>query len=112
MNNVQNIVYTVTDLAAAAAIHRALLGAEPHTEQPYYIGFNVDGFEIGLTPQSPGAAVGGVAHVGVDDLDAAVAAVVAAGATLASAPHDVGGGTRIATVTDADGTLLGLIEHR
>lgn len=54
MNNVENIVYTVTDLETAKAIHTAVLGVERHTDQPYYVGFNIGGFEIGLTPQAPG----------------------------------------------------------
>lgn len=111
MNNFENIVYTVSDLATAKAIHRALLGGEPHTDQPYYVGFNTGGVEIGLTPKSPEAPTGAVAHIRVDDLDAALADVQAAGATLASEPRVVAPGTRVATVTDTDGITLGLIEH-
>src|SRR5690606_8005050 len=92
MNNVENIVYTVTDLEAAKAIHTALLGVEPHTDQPYYVGFNVGGLEIGLTPQAPGAAVGAIPHVRVTDLDAALDQVEKAGATRAGAPRQVAPG--------------------
>jgi predicted enzyme related to lactoylglutathione lyase len=112
MNTLTSIVYTVRDLDSAKAIHAALLGAEPHTDQPYYVGFKVGGVEIGLAPHSqpePGATP--VAYIGVDDLDRAVAAVVQAGAALLAGPQDVGGGTRIATVTDANGNTLGLIHH-
>jgi predicted enzyme related to lactoylglutathione lyase len=108
MNTLTSIVYPVRDLDAAKAIHTALLGTEPHTDQPYYVGFNVGGLEIGLSPQS--GQEGLVAYVGVADLDAAVAEVLEAGATLAAEPKDVGGGTRLATVTDPDGNTLGLIE--
>ncbi len=108
MNTLTSIVYSVRDLASAKAIHRALLGAEPHTDSPYYVGFNVGGVEFGLTPQD-GATAPMVAYINVADLDAAVAELVAAGASIAGEPKDVGGGTRIATVTDADGTTLGLI---
>jgi predicted enzyme related to lactoylglutathione lyase len=112
MNTLTSIVYTVRDLDSAKAIHAALLGAEPHTDQPYYVGFNVGGVEIGLAPQSqPEPAATPVVYIGVADLDAAVAAVVQAGATLVAGPQDVGGGTRIATVTDANGNTLGLIHH-
>lgn len=112
MNQLTSIVYTVSDLAAATALHTALLGVPPHTETPYYVGFAVGGLDLALTPADPASGVtGGIAYVGVPDLEAAVAQVVAAGAVLVTAPHDVGGGTRIATVADADGTVLGLI-HR
>ncbi|HVM06897.1 MAG TPA: hypothetical protein VM345_00410 [Acidimicrobiales bacterium] len=111
MNNVENIVYTVTDIATAKAIHIALLGVEPHTDQPYYVGFNVAGFEIGLTPQRPHSSVGAVAHIHVPDLRAALTEVRRAGATLASEPTQVAPGTKVATVTTPDDITLGLIEH-
>lgn len=108
MNTLTSIVYSVRDLAAAKVIHTSLLGTEPHTDSPYYVGFNVGGIEFGLTPND-GTTAAMVAYVNVVDLDAAVAALVAAGATTAAEPKDVGGGTRIATVKDADGITLGLI---
>jgi predicted enzyme related to lactoylglutathione lyase len=111
MNHVDNIVYTVRDLDAAKAVHTALLGVEPHTDKPYYVGFTVDGFEIALAPQRSDEPVGPVAHIRVADLDAALIEVQKAGATLVGAPRDVGGGARIATVADPDGTVLGLV-HR
>ena len=111
MNHVENIVYTVNDIATAKAIHGALLDVEPHTDQPYYVGFNVGGFEIGLTPRADGASVGPVAHICVADLETALAEVELVGATIASEPRQVAPGTRVATITDPDGTVLGLIEH-
>lgn len=111
MNTFDNVVYTVGDLTVAKTIHTALLGTEPHTDSPYYVGFNVNGVEIGLAPASPGARTQPVAHVRVTDLDAALADVQKAGATLVDAPRDVGGGTLIATVSDPDGTILGLIQR-
>lgn len=111
MNTLENIVYTLGDLDTAKAIHQALLGIEPHTDQPYYVGFNVGGIEIGLTPQQPGMTISTVAHVNVPDLDAALDAAQRAGAAVVSDPRDVGGGTRVATVRDVGGTVFGLIEH-
>ena len=76
----------------------------------YYVGFNVGGVEIALTPQGDQKGrTAPVAHVLVADLDAALAEVQEAGATLASEPKDVGGAL-IATVTDPDATTLGLIQ--
>ena len=111
MNNFDNVVYTVSDLDAAKAIHKALLGTDPHTDQPYYVGFNVDGIEISLAPRREGGAVGAVAHVRVPDIEAALADLKAAGATIADEPRDVGGGTLVASVRDPDGTTLGLIQR-
>jgi predicted enzyme related to lactoylglutathione lyase len=111
MNTLRSIVYPVRDLVAAKAVHTALLGIEPHTDQPFYVGFNVGGVEIGLNPHGheKGPTVP-VSYVSVADLEAALAKVQEAGAVLAGEPQDVGGGTRIATVTDADGNTLGLIQ--
>jgi predicted enzyme related to lactoylglutathione lyase len=111
MNNIENIVYTVGDIETAKAIHASLLGVEPHIDQPYYVGFEVGGVEIGLTSQSPGAPIGAVAHIHVADLEAALAEVEQVGATLTSEPTRVAPGTRTATVSDPDGITLGLIEH-
>jgi predicted enzyme related to lactoylglutathione lyase len=111
MNTLQSIVYTVHDLEAAKTLHASVLGAAPHTDQPYYVGFNVGGVEIGLTPAQGDGPTGPIAYVAVADLEAAVAAAQSAGGAIADGPKDVGGGTRLATVTDADGTTLGLI-HR
>ncbi|HET6509995.1 MAG TPA: VOC family protein [Baekduia sp.] len=111
MNTFDNVVYTVGDLAAAKRIHTTLLGTEPHTDSPYYVGYHVDGVEIGLAPASPDASKQPVAHIRVADLDATLADVQKAGATLLDAPRDVGGGTLVATIGDPDGTVLGLIQR-
>jgi predicted enzyme related to lactoylglutathione lyase len=112
MNTLFSIVHPVHDLDAAKAIHTALLGTAPHTDAPYYVGFNVGGIEIGLDPHGhQKGQTAPVPYILVADIEAALAEVQEAGATLAGAPQDVGGGTRIATVTDADGNTLGLIQR-
>jgi len=110
MNTLHSIVHPVTDIEAAKAIHNALLDVEPHTDTPYYVGYNVNGIEIALNPQGHAQGLTGpVAQFEVDDIGAAVEAAVAAGATLVSAPAEVGGGTTIAAVADKDGNVTGLI---
>lgn len=106
----QSIVYPVRDLEAAKAVYAALLG-QPHTDQPYYVGFNVGGQEVGLNPHGHQQGMTGpVGYWQVDDVNAAVDALVAAGGEAKGEPQDVGGGTLIATVTDADGNPIGLIQ--
>jgi catechol 2,3-dioxygenase-like lactoylglutathione lyase family enzyme len=110
MNTLASIVYNVHNLDTAKAVQTALLGVGPHTETPYYVGFNVADFEIALVPQAPEkTGTVPIAYISVPDLEVAISEVCAAGATLASAPKDVGGGTRTATVNDPDGNTLGLI---
>lgn len=110
MNTLHSVVYTVHDLAAAKTLHAAVIGAEPHTDQPYYVGFNVGGVEIGFTPAAEGQATGPVPNFLVPDLDAAVAEAEAAGGKVVDAPRKVAPNTRVATVADAGGSRTGLIE--
>src|ERR1700684_3550097 len=94
----RSLVIPVSDLDAAKAIYTALLGA-PHTDQPYYVGFNVDGFEVAL---APGDTTGGpVAFADVEDLDATRATLIAAGATERSAPRRVAPEARVCVLADA-----------
>jgi len=116
MNTIATLVQNVSDLDAATTLWRALLGTEPHTTTPYYVGFAVPigegaGLEIGLAPAGPDGPTAPVPFAAVDDIEAALAALTAAGARPKQAPTEVGGGTTIATVTDQDGATLGLI-HR
>jgi predicted enzyme related to lactoylglutathione lyase len=102
---IRSLVIPVSDLDAAKAIYTALLGA-PHTDQPYYVGYNVDGFEVAL---APGDVAGGpVAYTDVDDLDATRATLIEAGATERDAPRQVAPEARVCVLTDADGNPFGL----
>ncbi len=102
---IRSLVIPVSDLDAAKAIYTALLGA-PHTDQPYYVGFDADGFEVSL---APGDVAGGpVAFADVDDLDATRATLLAAGATERDAPRRVAPQARVCVLADADGNPFGL----
>jgi len=102
---IRSLVIPVSDLEAAKAVYTTLLG-EPHTDQPYYVGYNVDGFEVAL---APGDVAGGpVAYSDVEDLDAVKESLLAAGATERDAPRTVAPDTRVCVLTDADGNAFGL----
>jgi len=105
------VLHPVSDLATAKAMYAALLGMQPQADSPYYVGFDAEGQHIGLVP---GAGQQGmtspVAYWQVPDIEAKLAEVTAAGATVKEAPHDVGGGRLVATVTDPDGNVLGLLQ--
>ncbi len=103
---IRSLVIPVSNLDAAKAVYTALLGA-PHTDQPYYVGYNVDGFEIGLNPGDD-TSDGPVAFADVEDLDAARATLLAAGATERSAPREVAPEARVCVLADADGNPIGL----
>jgi predicted enzyme related to lactoylglutathione lyase len=102
---IRSLVVPVSDLDAAKPIYTALFGA-PHTDQPYYVGYNVDGFEVSL---APGEETGGpVAYADVDDLDGTRTTLLDAGATERSAPRQVAPGARVCVLADADGNPIGL----
>ncbi|RKE17327.1 VOC family protein [Streptomyces sp. TLI_171] len=103
---IRSVVVPVSDLGAAKAIYSALFG-EPHTDQPYYVGYNVGGFEIGLNPNGD-SSEGPVAFTDVDDLDAVRSGLLAAGATERSAPREVAPGVRVCVLADTDGNAFGL----
>ena len=112
---IQTVLHPVSDLAAAKAVYAALLGVEPTSDSPYYVGFEAAGQQIGLVPNggqsgSNPAMSGPVAYWHVDDINAKLADVTAAGATVREAPRDVSNGRLVATFADADGNVLGLIQ--
>lgn len=106
----QSIVTPVADLAAATATYRTLLDINPHVEGPYYVGFNVNGLEIGLVPNgNPGQATSPVAYWGVANIPAMLEALVATGASVTQPPTEVSEGVTVAIAADADGNPIGLI---
>mgnify|MGYP001565441508 CR=1 FL=1 len=105
-------VYFVNDLPAARDWYARVLEATPYFDTPYYVGFSVGGFELGLHPAEDGRAPGLGGHAaywGVLDAEAAHARLIALGATSLQAPHDVGGGIVVGAVTDPFGNELGII---
>lgn len=102
---IRSVVVPVSDLETAKAVYGALYGV-PHTDSPYYVGFNADGFEVSLTPGD--VAGGPVAYADVDDLDAARDALLAAGATERSEPRQVAPEARVCVMEDKDGNPIGL----
>jgi predicted enzyme related to lactoylglutathione lyase len=108
---VQTILHPVSDLEAAKPVYAALLGVEPMADSPYYVGFEAAGQQIGLVPKDgPQKFDSPVAHWHVPDIEAKLAAVTAAGGTVKDAPREVGGGRVVASFTDPDGNVLGLIQ--
>jgi len=110
---VKTILHPVSDLAAAKAVYTALLGISPQADAPFYVGYEAAGQQIGLVPGGgPQGMTSPVAYWHVPDIEAKLAEVTAAGATLKEPARDVGGGRLVATFTDPDGNVLGLIQDR
>src|SRR5258705_7658259 len=110
---IKTVLHPVSDLATAKPVYTALLGVPPQTDEPYYVGFEAAGQHIGLVPAGgPQGMTSPVAYWHVPDIEAKLAEVTAAGATVKEPAHDVGGGRLVATVTDPDGNVLGLLQDR
>jgi predicted enzyme related to lactoylglutathione lyase len=108
---IKTVLLPVSDLATAKAVYTALLGIPPQTDESYYVGFEAEGQHIGLLPGGgPQGMTASVAYWHVPDIEAKLAEVTAAGATLKEPVRDVGGGRRVATVTDPDGNVIGLLQ--
>jgi predicted enzyme related to lactoylglutathione lyase len=105
---IKTVLHPVSDLTKAKAVYTALLGVEPTADSSYYVGYEAEGQQIGLVPNS--ADKSPVTYWHVADIEAKLAEVTAAGADVKDAAHDVGGGRLVATFTDPDGNVLGLIQ--
>jgi predicted enzyme related to lactoylglutathione lyase len=110
---IKTVLHPVSDLAKAKAVYAALLGIAPQADSDYYVGFDSAGQHIGLVPAGgPQAMTSPVAYWHVSDIEAKLAEVTAAGATVNEPVRDVGSGRRVATFTDPDGNVLGLLQDR
>jgi predicted enzyme related to lactoylglutathione lyase len=113
-HGLRTAIYHVGDLDRAKEWYSVVLGIRPYFDEPFYVGFDVGGFELGLQPDEPDApraSTGVVAYWGVDDADAAFGRLLELGATQHSGVQDVGEGIRVATVLDPYGNALGIIEN-
>jgi predicted enzyme related to lactoylglutathione lyase len=110
-SGMQTVIYPVKDLESAKKVYTELLGSAPAYETPTYVGWNINGQDIGLDPN--GAKQGLTAPVPywhVDDIKTSLEKLVAAGATVQQQPRDIGGGGLMARVKDADGNITGLLQ--
>jgi len=114
LQGLRTVVYPVGDLHRAKEWYVSVLGFGPYFDEPFYVGFDVGGFELGLQPDNadaPRDGTGGVAYWGVADADKALGRLLELGATEHSDAQDVGEGIRLATVLDSEGNVFGIIEN-
>ncbi len=108
---IKTVLHPVSDLTSAKAVYAALLGVAPQVDESYYVGFEAGGQHVGLVPGGgPQAMTSPVTYWEVSDIEAKLAEVAAAGGTVKEPAHNVGGDRLVATVTDPDGNVLGLLQ--
>lgn len=110
--SIKTVIYPVKNLAAAKHIYQQLIDVEPYKDEEYYVGYMVDGQNIGLDPNGHSKGMTGpVNYWHVDNITDAVAALTAAGAELIQDVTDVGEGRHIARLADTDGNAVGLLQE-
>ena len=102
-------IYHTPDIVAGKLWYTKVLGFPPYFDQPFYVGFNVGGFELGLTPDGGKTAAG--AYWGVKDIESVLARLLELGAAPRTEIQDVGEGIRVADVLDPWGNVFGIIEN-
>jgi predicted enzyme related to lactoylglutathione lyase len=112
MLGLRTVVYSVNDLAKAKDWYTHAFRTAPYFDEPFYVGFSIGGYELGLVPEEQNNATKGtniITYWGVDDVDREYQRLLAAGGLTHEAPHNVGGEIVVASVLDPWGNLFGLI---
>jgi predicted enzyme related to lactoylglutathione lyase len=107
----RTVTYPVADIADATAWYTNVLERAPYFSEPYYVGFEVGGFELGLVPDGTPGAAGATAFWGTADIVAEVSRLLELGAAIESPVTEVGGGILVATLKDPYGNLFGVIQN-
>jgi predicted enzyme related to lactoylglutathione lyase len=110
----RTVIYHAPDLAKAKAWYASILEMPPYFDQPFYVGFSVNGYELGLDPDpasTPGGKSGSVTYWGVSNAQSSFERLIKLGAKERSAVQDVGSGIKVATVFDPFGNIFGIIEN-
>lgn len=110
LQGLRTVIYPVADLAAAKLWWTTLLGQEPYFDQPFYVGFQVAGYELGLLPEAS-PADGALTYWGVESVQEAMDAAVAVGAVEHAAATEVGDGIITGSVLTAAGNVVGFIHN-
>jgi len=108
LSGLRTVIYPVADLDSAKSWWSALLGQEPYFDQPFYVGYEVAGYELGLLPDAD-SSDGALTYWAVNDVGAAIADALASGAQTHVPASEVGDGIVTGTVRTPDGSVLGFI---
>jgi predicted enzyme related to lactoylglutathione lyase len=111
IQGLRTVIYPVPDLAAGKDWYSRVVGHPPYFDQPFYVGFSVGGFELGLIPDGTPGSQGALAYWGVADAAAELARLSGLGAAVHEPVKDVGEGIKVAAVRDPFGNVLGIIEN-
>ena len=105
-------IYKVSDIKKARDWYEKAFETKAYFDEPYYVGFNIGGYELGLQPEE-GTKVekteNVVSYWGVDNIQEVYKRLISLGATENEKPYNVGGEIMTATLKDPFGNVIGLI---
>jgi predicted enzyme related to lactoylglutathione lyase len=112
LQKLRTVIYHVADLPAAREWYSRATGIQPYFDEPFYVGFDINGFELGLDPSMENIAAGNhtVSYWAVESAAAAVEKFIALGATLVQDVTNVGDTIYVAIVADPFGNHIGFIQ--
>jgi predicted enzyme related to lactoylglutathione lyase len=111
IKGLRTALYPAPDLAKAKAWYELVFQRKPYFDEPFYVGFEIGGFELGLVPDAQPGRAGAKALWGVDDIGQELERLRAAGVSVVGEVQEVGGGIKVADLADPFGNLVGLIEN-
>ena len=111
IKGLRTALYPTPDLPKAKVWYELVFQRKPYFDEPFYVGFDVGGFELGLVPDAEPGGVGAKALWGVDGIQQEVERLRSAGVTIAGEIQEMGGGIKVVDIVDPFGNLVGLIEN-
>lgn len=110
-SSVKSVIYPSQNLEEDKKFWTKATGMEPYFDQPYYVGFSINGCELGLDPNAGAEGLPyPIAYWNVQGVEKATEQLLASGATVFKEARDVGGGMMMATFKDASGNIFGIID--
>ena len=112
MLGLRTTIYKVAAINAAKEWYTAAFQTAPYFDEPFYVGFNIAGYELGLQPEEKpvlNKTKNVLSYWGVENIQAEYDRLLALGATTHEAPTNVGGELMVATVIDPWDNVIGLI---
>lgn len=112
LKKLRTVVYHVADIEAAKEWYIKATGIQPYFDEPFYVGFEINGCELGLDPDFTNVTPGNQSTVywAVDNIDAVLLKMTDVGATVVQQKTNVGGTIFVASLADPFGNLIGIIE--
>lgn len=108
----RTVVYHVPDIEQAKNWYIKITGVQPYFDELFYVGFDINGCELGLDPDMTGITAGNTSTVywSVTAIEEKLEQLATAGASMSQPLNEVGGGIKVAAVNDPWGNTIGLIE--